>query len=86
MNALAKPVKTDPLISAALETLSELVPSYARAELEVKIKVLSVMRSELRALEESLARDRRLGECVYQAGWHNAVLSLTLVGMRELSA
>ena len=86
MNALAKPVRTDPLISAALEALSEMVPSFARAELDLQLRVLSAMQSELQSLEESLARDRRLGECIYKAGWHNAVLALTLVGMRELGA
>ena len=43
------------------------------------------MQAELVSVQPALDQDRRLGECVYQAGWHNAVLRLALVGMRMMT-
>ena len=84
MNALSKPVVADPLFCAALAALTDLVPSYARAELKLKRRICNAMQAELESVQCSLDQDRRIGECVYQAGWHNAFLRLALAGMREL--
>jgi len=85
MNALSKPVIADPLVFAALAALTELVPSYAGADPELKRRVNRSMQAELVSVQHSLDHDRLLGEYVYQAGWHNAVLRLALVGMRQLT-
>ena len=84
MNAFSKPVVADPLLCAALAALTDLVPSYARADLKLKQRVCNAMQAELDSVQCSLDQDRRIGECVYQAGWHNAVLRLALAGMREM--
>lgn len=85
MTALSQPVVADPLFCAALAALTELVPSYARGDLKLKQRVCNAMQAELVSVRRSLDQDRQLGECVYQAGWHNSVLRLALVGMRELT-
>lgn len=85
MNAFSKPVVADPLLCAALASLTDLVPSYARADLKLKQRVCNAMQAELDSVQCSLDQDRQLGQCVFQAGWHNAVLKLALVGMRELT-
>jgi hypothetical protein len=85
MNALSKPVVADPLYCAALAALTELVPSYAGADLKLKQRVCNAMQAEFGSVQCSLDHDRQLGQCVFQAGWHNAVLKLALVGMRELT-
>ena len=84
MKALSKPVVADPLICAAVAALTDLVPSYARADLKLKSRVCNAMQTELDSVQSSLDQDRWIGECVYLAGWHNAVLRLALAGMREL--
>jgi hypothetical protein len=84
MTALSKPVVADPLFCAALAALTELVPSYARADLKLKQRVFTAMQAELDSVQSSLDQDGQLGECVYQAGWHNSVLRLALVGMRVM--
>ena len=61
-------------------TLIEFVSS-TRADLQLIRRVISAMPTELFSLQRSLAQDRRLGECVYQASWPNAVLRLVLTGM-----
>lgn len=84
MNALSKPVLAEPLLCAALAALTDLVPSYARADLKLKQRVCNAMQPELDFVQCLLDQDRRIGECVYQAGWHNAVLRLALIGMRVM--
>lgn len=85
MNALSKPVLADPLLCAAMAALADLVPSYVRADIKLKHRVCNAMQAELDSVQCSLDQDRRIAECVYQAGWHNAVLRLALAGMRELT-
>ena len=84
MNTLSKPAVADPLFCAALTALAELVPSYPSAVPKLKRRVCKAMQAELFSIQRALDQDRRLGECVYQAGWHNAVLRLALVGMRVM--
>jgi len=85
MIAQSRSVVADPLFCAALSALTQLVPTYAGANLELKRRVCDSMQAELASAQYSLDQDRRIGECVYQAGWHNAVLRLALAGMYQLT-
>ena len=80
-----QPGFADPLFCAALTALTDLVPSYARADIKLKQRVCNAMQAELDSVQSSLDQDRRIGECVYQAGWHTAVLRLALAGMYQLT-
>ena len=84
MNALLKTEITDPLLSAGIAALTELMPSFAKADSPTKQLVYHAMQAELSNLVVSLRNDRQLGKCVYRAGWHNAVLRLVLAGLAEL--
>jgi hypothetical protein len=84
MNAVLKAEITDPLLSAGIASLTELMPRFAMVDTSTKQRVYKAMQAELPDLVVSLRNDRKLGECVYRAGWHNAVLRLVLAGIREL--
>lgn len=84
MNAVLKAEITDPLLSAGIAALTELMPSFAKVDSTIRQRVYQTMQAELPDLVESLRHDRKLGECVYRAGWHNAVLRLALVGLKQL--
>jgi hypothetical protein len=85
MNAVLKTEITDPLLSAGIAALTELMPSFAEVDSPTKQRVYHAMQAELPDLVLSLRNDRKLGEFVYQAGWHNAVLRLVLAGLAELN-
>lgn len=84
MNAVLSTEITDPLLSAGITALTELMPNFDKVDSSTKQRVYHAMQAELPDLGVSLRNDRKLGECVYQAGWHNAVLRLALAGIREL--
>jgi len=84
MNAFLKTEITDPLLSAGIAALIELMPSFATVDSPTKQRVYQALQAELPDLIVSLRYDLKLGECVYRAGWHNAVLRLALAGMQEL--
>lgn len=84
MNPVLKTETTDPLLSAGIAALTELMPSFDTVDAPTKQRIYQTMQAELPDLVVSLRNDRILGECVYQAGWHNAVLRLVLAGLTEL--
>jgi len=84
MNAVLKTEIADPLLSAGIAALTELMPSFVNVDSPTKQRAYQTMQAELPDLIVSLRHDRQLGECVYRAGWHTAVLRLVLAGMREL--
>jgi hypothetical protein len=84
MNAVLKADIADPLLSAGITALTELMQSFAKVDSPTRQRVYHAMQAELPDLVVSLRHDRKLGEYVYRAGWHNAVLRLVLVGLAEL--